>query len=120
MIGIGSSGIKIDGHIGTWYVIDKSVFNYQTVYLLEHETYGDEAPCLIVGENLNLLLEDVWNGFADYEYYLSSEKEWKTDHEAIEAISQTAMYLDSIGKEDMADNLMSAMEKLKRKEKNSE
>lgn len=39
----------------------------EKVFLLEHETYGDEAACLIVNENLEIILEDVWNGFDDLE-----------------------------------------------------
>lgn len=61
------SNIKIYGHTGTWYVIDESVYKNEPVFLLEHEEYGDEAACLIVKEDLTMLLEDVWNGFDDLE-----------------------------------------------------
>lgn len=57
--------IKIKGYRGTWYVIDESYYNGEKVYLLEHETYGDEAACLIVNEKLEVILDDVWNGFDD-------------------------------------------------------
>lgn len=57
------SGIKVAGHRGTWYVIDEE----GGLYLLEHETYGDEAACVIVDEEGNLIQEDVWNGFNDLE-----------------------------------------------------
>jgi hypothetical protein len=64
-------GIVVAGHRGTWYVIDEAVYDGKTVYLLEHETYGDEAACVIVDADGKLVLEDVWNGFEDYEdYYL--------------------------------------------------
>lgn len=59
--------IKIKGHIGTWYVIDETEWKGENVFLLEHETYGDEAACLIVNEKLEIILEDVWNGFDDLE-----------------------------------------------------
>lgn len=59
--------IKITGHIGTWYVIDETIWKGEKVFLLEHETYGDEAACLIVNEKLEIILEDVWNGFDDLE-----------------------------------------------------
>lgn len=74
-----SEHIIVEGHRGTWYVIAEAQFeltldvNGKSVTiparcsLLEHETYGDEAPCLIVDENGSLLLEDVYNGFADLE-----------------------------------------------------
>lgn len=57
--------IKVNGHIGTWYVVDESYHNGEKVYLLEHETYGDEAACIIVNNSLQVILEDVWNGFSD-------------------------------------------------------
>lgn len=60
-------GIKIAGHRGTWYVIDERDYDGETLYLLEHETYGDEAACLIVNSDKDVILEDVWNGFDDYE-----------------------------------------------------
>ena len=60
--------IKVDGYIGTWYVIDEMMWKCGMVYLLEHETYGDEAACLIVNKNLDVILDDVWNGFDDLDY----------------------------------------------------
>ena len=60
-------GIKIKGHVGKWYVIDETIWNGAKVYLLEHETYGDEAACLIVNENLTVILDESWNGFDDLE-----------------------------------------------------
>ena len=79
MITITSDHITVDGHRGTWYVIDESWYQLtpdvdgqpQTirahVFLLEHEVYGDEAAAVIVDEDGALLLEDVWNGFDDLE-----------------------------------------------------
>ena len=32
---------------------------------MEHDTYGDEAACIIVDERGKLLLDDVYNGFDD-------------------------------------------------------
>jgi hypothetical protein len=57
--------IKISGHIGSWYIIDEKYFQGKKVYLLEHETYGDDAASLIVDEDLNIILDNVWNGFSD-------------------------------------------------------
>ena len=58
--------IKIEGHYGRWYVIDEITVDGENLYLLEHETYGDEAACLIVNGNLDIVMDDVWNGFDDY------------------------------------------------------
>lgn len=79
MLSGASDHLRIEGHIGTWYVIDEGDFvltpdtpkGPQTIYahlfLLEHEHYGDEAPCIIVDENCTIVLERVWNGFGDLE-----------------------------------------------------
>lgn len=67
--------IQILNHVGTWYVIGESVYKDKPVYLLEHETYGDEAASLIVDENLIIILEDVFNGFDDLECLQEEEKE---------------------------------------------
>ena len=75
--------IKIEGHRGTWYVIDEKevqVINEETKslvscmgYLLEHEEYGDEAMPLIIDENLNILCDSAFNGFDDLEYETKSK-----------------------------------------------
>lgn len=74
-----SDGIKIEGHCGTWYVIDEGDFAltpdteqgpqtfHERCFLLEHEEYGDEAPCLIVNQDGKLIADDVYNGFEDIE-----------------------------------------------------
>lgn len=60
---------------GTWHVIDKTHENGCDLFLLEHDEYGDETACIIVDENNNVILEDVWNGFEDY----MEQREWKIE-----------------------------------------
>lgn len=80
MITRDSDHIRVAGHVGTWYVIDEGRFVWiedtpsggvketrAHLFLLEHERYGDEAAGVIVDEDGNLVLEDVWNGFDDLE-----------------------------------------------------
>lgn len=62
-----SDQIKIKGHIGKWYVIDSYDWRGQKVFLLEHETYGDEVAGLFVDKDGNIILEEVWNGYSDLE-----------------------------------------------------
>lgn len=69
-----SDNISVSGHKGTWYVIDTKEFDGEKLFLLEHEEYGDEAACVIVDGNRNLKLEEVYNGFDDYEEFLESEE----------------------------------------------
>ena len=68
-----NDNISIDEHIGTWYVIDTQEYNGEKLYLLEHEEYGDEAPGLIVNADKKILLDDVWNGFDDYDEKLACD-----------------------------------------------
>lgn len=66
-----SEHISVMGHRGTWYVIHDGYFRQdgatgsKHLFLLEHETYGDEAACVIVDKTGKLILDDVWNGFGD-------------------------------------------------------
>lgn len=70
----GSSNIEVEGHLGTWYVIDTDVVNDTRYFLLENEEHGDEAACVIVDGDGKLVLDDVWNGFEDlYNYFDSLE-----------------------------------------------
>lgn len=62
---IPNDNIKIEGHKGTWYIIDTMSHKGIKVHLLEHETYGDEAACLIVDNHGQIILDEVWNGFED-------------------------------------------------------
>ncbi|MCI7350921.1 MAG: YodL domain-containing protein, partial [Ruminococcus sp.] len=61
-----SEEIAIDGREGTWYVIDTQTIGGKELFLLESENYGDEAACLIVDGNRNVLMDEVYNGFEDY------------------------------------------------------
>ncbi len=68
----GSEHVTVHGHRGKWYVVDDGWFKKSDddpihVFLMEHETYGDTAACIIVDEDINLIMEDVYNGFSDLE-----------------------------------------------------
>ena len=58
-----SDQIAVEGHVGTWYVIDETEVGGEKFFLLEHEEYGDEAACVAVNEQGKLVAEDLWNGF---------------------------------------------------------
>ena len=60
-------GIKVEGHKGTWYVVDEAVYEGRQMYMLEHETYGDGVAWIIVDSDLNIVLEDVYDGWSDLE-----------------------------------------------------
>ena len=74
MIDHNSENISIEGHWGTWYVIEEQhTAQHGTLFLLEHETYGDDAACLIVDETGEVIVDEVWNGFRDYEEWLAGQ-----------------------------------------------
>ena len=41
-----TSGMAVDGHIGTWHTIDHKEIDGHTFWLMEHDTFGDDASCL--------------------------------------------------------------------------
>lgn len=60
--------IEIKEYFGRWYEIDRMEHETRgTLYLMEHEEFGDEAPCVIIDGDYNAILDDVYNGFLDIE-----------------------------------------------------
>lgn len=64
-------GIKVDGHIGTWYTIGKVVTQGQLYFFLEHEEYGDLAANCIIDFDGILIQDEVYD-FSDLEYILEN------------------------------------------------
>lgn len=62
---------------GTWSVIGTEKINGKDLFLLEHEEHGDEHPALIVDEDVNVFMEDVWNGFDDFKEQKEDLVDWK-------------------------------------------
>jgi len=64
-----SDSITVEGHEGTWYVIESRTDEESNLklFLLEHEEHGDETASVIVDSYGKIILDDVWNGFEDYE-----------------------------------------------------
>lgn len=63
-----SEGISLSGRMGKWYCIDSRKHHGIEMFLMEHETYGDEAAAIIVKGDGTIILEDVWNGLDDLDY----------------------------------------------------
>lgn len=60
-----NEGIKINGHLGSWYVLDKTEVAGHELFLLESEQHGENAPSIIVDYNRKIIAEDVTNGWDD-------------------------------------------------------
>lgn len=61
-----TSGLAVSGHVGTWHTIDHMEVDGHIFFLMEHDSYGDEAACLIVDEHGKLSLSDVYDGFDEH------------------------------------------------------
>ena len=61
-----SDSLIIDGYEGTWYVVDTETVDGKEIFLLENEEYGDETFGIIIDRDRNILIDEAWNGFADY------------------------------------------------------
>lgn len=77
--------IKINGHTGTWGVIETKQYENRTLVLLEHEEYGDETAFMIAEletkrdwneeySEFVLVMDCAWNGFDDLDYELDNGK----------------------------------------------
>ena len=66
-------GIKLQNYKGTWYVIDEKEYDGETLYLVESEVYGDERAAMVINNDLEVLFDEAWNGFDDYDEYLEEE-----------------------------------------------
>ncbi|MDM5370516.1 hypothetical protein QUF96_02850 [Bacillus bombysepticus] len=59
------SNVVVKGHRGTWYVIDETSFYGRKFYLLEHNTFGEDAMSVAIDEDGTLILEDITEGIAE-------------------------------------------------------
>ncbi len=103
-----SDEIIIDGYEGTWYVVDTETVDGKELFLLENEEYGDETFGIIIDRDRNVLVDEAWNGFADYhEKYDNITPEEKLANK-VEA--EWKAFLDNMKKETPAVLIESAYE----------
>ena len=67
LVNMKTDGLKVEGHRGTWYVVNYTMFKGKQVFLLESEIWGDEAPYIIVDKYNNIVMEDCYE-LSDLEY----------------------------------------------------
>lgn len=103
-----SDALIIDGYEGTWYVVDTETIDGKELFLLENEEYGDETFGIIIDKDRNVLVDEAWNGFADYhEKYDNITPEEKLANK-VEA--EWKAFLDNMKKETPAVLIESAYE----------
>lgn len=103
-----SDGLVIDGYEGTWYVVDTETVDGKEIFLLENEEYGDETFGIIIDRDRNVLVDEAWNGFADYhEKYDNFTPEEKL---ANKVTAEWKAFLEGMKKESPAVLIESAYE----------
>jgi len=53
--------VEIDGHTGTWYLIDTASHNGTVYYLWESEIYGEDAGHIITDGTMNVIIDEAYN-----------------------------------------------------------
>ena len=86
-----TSGLAVAGHIGTWHPIDHMEVDGHTFWLMEHDTYGDEAACIIVDDHGKLSLANVYDGFDEHTVDLLRQEVMPVDRMPDDSISVDEM-----------------------------
>ena len=86
-----TSGLAVAGHIGTWHTIDHMEVDGHTFWLMEHDTYGDEAACIIVDDHGKLSLANVYYGFDEHTVDLLRQEVMPVDRMPDDSISVDEM-----------------------------
>ena len=86
-----TSGLAVAGHIGTWHTIDHMEVDGHTFWLMEHDTHGDEAACIIVDERGKLAISDVYDGFDEHTVDLLRQEVMPVDRMPDDSISVDEM-----------------------------
>ena len=86
-----TSGLSVSGHVGTWHTIDHKEIDGHTFWLMEHDTHGDEAACIIVDNRGKLSLADVYNGFDEHTIDLLRQEVMPVDRMPDDTISVDEM-----------------------------
>ena len=84
---VDTDDLSVAGHHGKWHTIDYREVDGHTFFLMEHNDYGDEAPCIIVDEQGRLAISDVYDGFDEHTVHLLEMEVLPVDRMPDETIS---------------------------------
>ena len=90
-------GFALDGHDGTWHSIEELTVQGNTYYLMESETYGQDANMIIVDRAGELIAEDI----TDVERANAREIINAVLYEKVEAVALEVVPDKTITQEDM-------------------
>lgn len=88
---VDTDDLSVAGHHGKWHTIDSRDVEGHTFFLMEHNDYGDEAPCIIVDEQGKLAISNVYDGFDDHTVHLLEMEVMPVDRMPDETISVDEM-----------------------------
>lgn len=86
-----TSGLAVAGHVGTWHTIDHMEVDGHTFWLMEHDTYGDDAACIIVDDHGKLSLANIYDGFDEHTVDLLRQEVMPVDRMPDDSISVDEM-----------------------------
>ena len=90
-VNMDTSGLAVAGHVGTWHTIDHKEVDGHTFWLMEHDTYGDDAACIIVDNHGKLSLANIYDGFDEHTVDLLRQEVMPVDRMPDNSISVEEM-----------------------------
>ncbi len=90
-VNMNTDGLNVKGHIGTWHTIEQKEIDGHMFFMMEHDTFGDDAANVIVDAKGNLVLDDIYNGFDDETVALIHEQLLPVEKMPDESISMEDM-----------------------------
>lgn len=61
-VNLETTGLTVDGHLGTWHTVGSIELSGKDFYMMEHDEYGSSVANIIVDENGKLVAQDIWHG----------------------------------------------------------
>ncbi len=79
--------LSVVGYYAMWHPIDQREVGGHTFFLMEHNDFGNEKPCVIIDEEGKLSLTDVYDGFDEHTVSLLELEVMTVDRMPDETIS---------------------------------
>lgn len=59
--------VELDGYAGTWNVIENAEIDGRELFMLENDYYGDSVAYIVADKDGNVVDNNVWGNFEEYE-----------------------------------------------------
>lgn len=84
---VDTDDLAVAGYYAMWHPIDQGEVDGHTFFLMEHNDFGNEKPCIIIDEEGKLSLIDVYDGFDEHTVSLLELEVMPVDRMPDETIS---------------------------------